>query len=69
MEPKTLIGIVRFADGWRLVSRGRRWGRFGARAAAEEAAWRLATRAYDLGYDVELVVQEAHGELRRLRVG
>lgn len=65
----TVIGVVRFVDGWRLVSRGRRWGRFAHRAGAETAAWRLAALAQDLGQDVELIVQERHGELRRLSVG
>jgi hypothetical protein len=68
-QAQTVIGVVRFVDGWRLVSRGRRWGRFARRSAAEAAAWRLTDLARDLGQDVELVVQERHGELRRLNVG
>jgi hypothetical protein len=60
------LGVVHFADGWRLVSRGRRWGRFWARADAEVAAVRLAHTAEAHGGSLRLLSQEPWGEMTEL---
>ena len=61
------LGVVRFPDGWRLVSRGLRWGRFRDRAAAEAAAMRLAEIARAHGGQLELLSQEPWGEMTALQ--
>lgn len=60
------LGVVHFADGWRLVSRGRRWGRFWAKADAEVAAVRLAHTAEAHGGSLKLLSQEPWGEMTEL---
>lgn len=61
------LGVLRFPDGWRLVSRGRRWGCFPDRAAAEIAAMRLAEAARAQGGQLELLSQEPWGEMTALQ--
>lgn len=60
------IAVVYFADGWRIVTERHRWGRYKYRVDAEEAALRLADRARQHGIVLEVLVQEPHGQLRRL---
>lgn len=62
----TSLGVVRLADGWTIVSSGRKWGRFAYKVDAEEAALRLAQRIGKDGEPVEIVVQERWGELKPL---
>jgi hypothetical protein len=64
-----LFAVVRFAGGWRVLAQGRRLARlYDYRVDAEEAAVRLATAARICGELPEILVQEPHGELRRLVV-
>jgi hypothetical protein len=60
------IAVVYFAEGWQIVTERHRWGRYKYRVDAEEAALRLADRARQQGRVLEVLVQEPHGELRRL---
>jgi len=60
------IAVLRLAEGWWIVSEGQRRGRYMYRVDAEEAALKLARRARLQGRDVEVLVQEPFGELRRL---
>ena len=64
----TRLAVVRFAEGWRIVDRRHRWGRFDYRVDAEEAALRLAGRIGSQGGEVQVLVQEHNGELRPLKV-
>ncbi len=57
------VGIVRFRDGWTVISGGRKWGRFAFKVDAEEAALRLAQEANAKGAPVEIVVQGSWGEM------
>jgi len=67
-RPPTLaLTIVHFPDGWRILSDGERWGRFGYRVDAEEAALRLAREAARAGRTVEIWVQDVSGRLEGLR--
>ena len=63
-----VLAVVRFPDGWRILAHDRRWGRFPYRVDAEEAALRLARKSLAAGRPVQLLVQDAHGELRKLEV-
>lgn len=67
-DHQLLLAVVRFPDGWRILARNRRWGRFDYRVDAEEAALRLARKAKAHGQEVQLLVQDPQGELRRLDV-
>lgn len=60
------VAVVRFPDGWRIVTSDRPWGRYRFRAEAEEAALRLAETAALGGGALEILVQDPCGELRRL---
>jgi len=60
------IAVVYFVDGWRIVTGHHRWGHYKYRVDAEEAALRLASRARLQGNELEVLVQEPHGHLRRL---
>lgn len=58
--------IVHFPDGWRILARNERWGRFAYRVDAEEAALRLAGKLAAQGETVEIWVQTAVGRLEEL---
>ena len=58
--------VPAYAEGWRIVTDRHRWGRYRYRVDAEEAALRLAERARLDGKEIEVLVQEPGGELRRL---
>jgi hypothetical protein len=62
------IAVMYFADGWRIVAGRHRWGRYAFRVDAEEAALKLAARAQRHGRELAVLVQERHGEMRRLSV-
>jgi hypothetical protein len=57
------FGVVRFRDGWTLISAGRKWGRFAFKVDAEEAALRLAHQARARGAPVQIMVQGSWGEM------
>ena len=60
------IAVMYFPEGWRIVAGRHRWGRYAFRVDAEEAALKLALRARRQGHEVTVLVQERHGEMRRL---
>lgn len=60
------IAVLRFADGWRILAGRHRWGRYEYRVDAEEAALRLARQSRLRGRPLEVLAQDAQGELRRL---
>jgi len=60
------LAVVRFKDEYRIVAESGSWGRFRFKVDAEEAAFRVAARAPDQD-SVELLVQDAFGELLPLR--
>lgn len=68
MENATELAIVRFADGWRMLTDGSQMGKFQYRVDAEEAALRLAAKAREQGKGVTLLVQETNGEMRPLEI-
>ena len=59
--------VVHFPDGWRILARNERWGRFDYRVDAEEAALRLAQKAIAAGETVEIWVQGVGGRLEGLK--
>ena len=61
--------VVRFSDGWHVVSGQWRSGRFDYRVDAEEAALRLTATARKRGEPVRLLVQEANSQMRVLDQG
>ncbi len=66
-ETAALFAVVRFAGGWRVLAQGLRLERlYNYRVDAEEAALRLATARSLCGELPCILVQEPHGELRRL---
>lgn len=60
------LAVVRIADGWSLMSHGRRWGTFRYRVDAEEAGLRLLKIGALSGHPILLLVQNSVGELRPL---
>lgn len=62
------FGIVRHRDGWTIIAAGRRWGRFDYKVDAEEAALRLAQQASETGSPVEVLAQNAWGEMTPMPV-
>lgn len=64
-EPISLV-IVHFPEGWRILERKERWGRFEYRVDAEEAALRLATKLRAEGRAVDIWVQDPYGRLEGL---
>lgn len=66
MDPPVIsIAILRNRDGWRVISDGGAVGDYAYRVDAEEAALRFATAARGTGRPVEILLQQAGGELRR----
>ncbi len=62
------LAIVRFEDGWRIVSTLRRSRRFDYRVDAEEAALKIAADARAQGRAVTLLVQDLNTQMRVLAV-
>ena len=60
------LAVVRFPDGWRILAKHGRWGRFAYRVDAEEAAIRLARKARAEGREVQVCVQDICGRLEAL---
>jgi hypothetical protein len=58
--------ILQAGDEWQIVCSRRRMGHFQTRDLALQAGARLAGEARRAGHEVELLVQEMAGELRRL---
>ena len=58
--PKATIEyvVLRFTDGWKVLSGARRWGRFAFQVDAVEAALRLARAAAAKGMDARVTVQD-----------
>ena len=54
---------VRFADRWKLVGKGLRWGDYSTLDEALAAARRMAEEAGGLGLEVHLYAHRANGEL------
>lgn len=69
MARRSEWAILHFADGWRIVSEGRRFSRFDCRADAEEAALRLAVAARERGEQVTVLVQDDNSQMRVLDHG
>jgi hypothetical protein len=67
-RPMKSFAVVRIADMYTITVEGRRWGRFGYRVDAEEAAIRLAEKARAAGARVEVLVQGPLGEVEPLRL-
>jgi hypothetical protein len=62
------LALVRFADGWRLVTAKRTWGRFDFLVDAEEAALRVSARMTQDGRAVQMLRQGRAGELEHWAV-
>ena len=60
------FSVIRWADVWTIVAKGRRWGRFGYRVDAEEAVLKLAAQGRVEGQSVEVLIQNRFGEMRPL---
>lgn len=60
------LSVIRWTDVWTIVAQGKRLGRFAYRVDAEEAVLRLAARSVDEGQTVEVLIQNAWGEMRPL---
>lgn len=60
------LTIVHFPDGWRILAKHGRWGRFAYRVDAEEAAIRLARRARSSGREAVIWVRDVRGRLEGL---
>jgi hypothetical protein len=58
--------VLRHHDGWRVFGPTGGWRRFDYKVDAEEAALRLAAQARRPALDVEVLVQNAAGELKLL---
>lgn len=58
--------VVRFTDGWKVLSGAKRWGRFAFQVDAVEAALRLARKAAAKGQDVRVLVQDIWGRITPL---
>lgn len=58
-------GVVRFADHWKVVGKGLRWGDFPSQEEALAAAERLAAQARGLDLNVTLHAHDADGVLHR----
>jgi hypothetical protein len=54
---------IRFADRWKLVGKGLRWGDYETLDEAMAAAQRLAQEAAAQGLEVHLYAHRANGEL------
>ncbi len=57
--------VVRFEDGWKVVSGQRRIGHYATSDLALSAGARLALEARDAGHEVEFLVQQPDAELIR----
>ncbi len=57
--------VMQADDAWRIVGQDRRIGQFQSRERAVALGSRLAREAYVSGHEVELLVQEDCGEMRR----
>ena len=58
-------GVVRFADRWKVVGKGLRWGDFASQDEALAAAERLANQARGLDLHVTLHAHDADGVLHQ----
>lgn len=69
-KPQTAqFAVIQFQGGWRILAEGRQLPRlYKYSIDAEEAALRLASRARESGQVPEVIVQQPHGELRRLSI-
>jgi len=57
--------VMQSGAEWRIVGQARRIGHFESRERAVATGSRLAREAYVSGHEVELLVQDTGGELRR----
>ena len=62
-------GAVKFADRWKIVGQGLRWGDYQTLDEAVAAAERLADQGRGVGLDVHVHVHEANGALHRHESG
>jgi len=58
--------LVSCPDGWRLFSDSERLGLFQDEASARRAAMAIARSSRLIGYDVEVLVETAQGDVRVL---
>ena len=56
--------VLRFGNEWRLMYGAAVIGQFGSPEAANEVADKLCRAVANVGFDVDLTVQTANGELR-----
>lgn len=64
-QSETVLAVIRFADGWRIVPGGSSLKSYAAQKDAISAARRLIALAELSGREVQLLVHETFGELRR----
>ena len=57
------LAVIWYGGRWTLMAPGARYNRYGSRQSALEAAQRLADRARDQGYAVEILLQDVGGQL------
>ena len=67
-DSKICFAVVRFGDDWRIVDPHGRREQFASPLEAAAHVGRLAREAIGMGYDVEVLVQSALGELRYAHV-
>lgn len=58
------IVVIRFAEGWTLLARSGRWGRYASSEQAERAGRRIQNRELGQGRECLLLLQDASGRLR-----
>ena len=58
------IIVIRFAEGWTLLARSGRWGRYASSEDAERAGRRFQDRELAQGRECMLLLQDASGRLR-----
>ena len=66
MLEKIALAVVRYPDGWRIISKDARWGLYRYGIDAEERALEIAKRISLNGTEVDILVQGPYGEFERL---
>ena len=67
-SPSGAYAVLRFGDEWRLLYGPVTIGQFRSREAAETVAGHLCRAVANVGFDVDLTVQDHAGELRGQRI-
>lgn len=63
-QPETVLAVIKFADGWRILPGGSDREPYPTQAAAVSAARRLIEAAELSGRQLRLLVHDTFGELR-----